>query len=114
MWVVDGDLMRPCSTSPKGVPYHSRQYKSLPQVYVQNSSLEIAWTRAVDVHDSIAGEKVAPFLTEELEGFSIDYPDDWRYAEEMIAAGRATCPRPDPEPMPSLPPGAGPAPIESE
>jgi N-acylneuraminate cytidylyltransferase len=92
MWVLDGDLMRPLLDQPEGVPYHSRQYKSLPRVYIQDSSIEMAWARAVDVHDSIAGENVAPFLTEELEGFSIDYPDDWSYAEEMIAAGRATLP----------------------
>jgi CMP-N,N'-diacetyllegionaminic acid synthase len=92
MWVVDGDLMRPLLEQPEGVPYHSRQYKSLPQVYIQDSSIEMAWARAVEVHDSIAGEHVAPFPTEELEGFSIDYPGDWRYAEEMIAAGRVTLP----------------------
>lgn len=92
MWVVDGELMRPLLEQPDGVPYHSRQYKSLPQVYIQDSSIEMAWARAVEAHDSIAGENVAPFLTEELEGFSIDYPGDWRYAEEMIAEGRATLP----------------------
>jgi len=92
MWVVDGDLMRPLLEQPEGVPYHSRQYKSLPQVYIQDSSIEMAWARAVEVHDSIAGEHVAPLLTEELEGFSIDYPGDWRYAEEIIAAGRVTLP----------------------
>jgi CMP-N,N'-diacetyllegionaminic acid synthase len=86
MWVVDGELMHPLLDQPDGVPYHSRQYKSLPRVYIQDSSIEMAWTRAVTEHDSIAGERVAPFFTEELEGFSIDYPDDWRQAEELIAA----------------------------
>lgn len=92
MWVVDGELMRPLLEQPDGVPYHSRQYKSLPQVYIQDSSIEMAWTRAVEAHDSIAGEHVAPFLAEGLEGFSIDFPDDWRYAEEMIAENRAALP----------------------
>jgi CMP-N-acetylneuraminic acid synthetase len=59
---------------------------------VQNSSLEIAWTRALAEHDSISGERVAPFLTDELEGFSIDYPEDWRRAEELVSAGAATLP----------------------
>jgi CMP-N,N'-diacetyllegionaminic acid synthase len=86
MWVVDGELMHPLLDQPDGVPYHSRQYASLPTVYVQDSSIEIAWRRAVTEHDSIAGERVAPFFTEEPEGFSIDYPDDWRQAEEIIAA----------------------------
>jgi hypothetical protein len=35
---------------------------------------------------------VAPFFTDEVEGFSIDYPDDWRRAEEMVSAEVATLP----------------------
>jgi CMP-N,N'-diacetyllegionaminic acid synthase len=92
MWVVDGELMRPLLDQPDGVPYHSRQFASLPPVYVQDSSLEIAWARAVGDHDSIAGATVAPFLTEGVEGFSIDYPDDWRLAEELVASGEAELP----------------------
>jgi CMP-N,N'-diacetyllegionaminic acid synthase len=92
MWVIDGDLMRPLLDQPDGVPYHSRQFQSLPSVYVQDSSLEIAWMRALDDHDSIAGERVAPFFTEGAEGFSVDYPDDWRIAEEMVASGEAELP----------------------
>jgi CMP-N,N'-diacetyllegionaminic acid synthase len=92
MWVIDGELMRPLLDQPDGVPYHSRQFASLPPVYIQDSSLEIAWARAVEVHDSIAGEQLAPFLTEGVEGFSIDYPDDWRIAEELVASGEAELP----------------------
>lgn len=92
MWVLEGDLMRPLLDQPEGVPYHSRQYQALPPVYVQDSSLEMAWMRAVRGDDSIAGRRVAPFFTEGAEGFSIDYPEDWRRAEEMVADGRATLP----------------------
>ena len=92
MWVIEEDLMRPLLDQPDGVPYHSRQYQALPPVYVQDSSLEVAWMRAVDDQGSIAGERVAPFLTEGAEGFSIDYPDDWRLAEEMLASGDAKLP----------------------
>jgi N-acylneuraminate cytidylyltransferase len=92
MWVVEGELMSPLLDQPAGVPYHSRQFASLPRIHVQNSSLEMAWTRALTAHDSIAGERVAPFFTDEVEGFSIDYPDDWRRAEEMISAAVATLP----------------------
>ena len=38
----------------------------------------------------IAGQRVVPFLTEGLEGFSIDYPDDLELAERH---GRARSPR---------------------
>ena len=92
MWVLEGDLMQPLLDQPEGVPYHSRQYQSLPPVYVQDSSLEMAWMTAVTNDDSIAGERVAPFFTEGPEGFSLDYPEDWRLAEEMVADGRATLP----------------------
>jgi N-acylneuraminate cytidylyltransferase len=92
MWVLEGDLMRPLLDQPEGVPYHSRQYQSLPPVYVQDSSLEMAWMRTVRGDGSIAGKRVAPFFTEGAEGFSIDYPEDWQRAEEMIADGRATLP----------------------
>ena len=84
--------MQPLLDQPEGVPYHSRQYQSLPPVYVQDSSLEMAWMTAVTNDDSIAGERVAPFFTEGPEGFSLDYPEDWRLAEEMVADGRATLP----------------------
>ena len=86
MWRVDGELMTPLLEQPAdGVPYHSSQYASLPKVYVQNSSLEIAWTRIVAAGGGISGERVAPFFTEGLEGFSIDYPEDFALAEQSIA-----------------------------
>jgi N-acylneuraminate cytidylyltransferase len=92
MWVLEGDLMRPLFEQPEGVPYHSSQYQALPPVYLQDSSLEMAWMIALRRDDSIAGERVAPFLTRGAEGFSLDYPEDWQRAEEMIADGRAGLP----------------------
>ena len=92
MWVVEGELMRPLLPQAAGeVPTHSRQYQALPEVYVQNSSLEIAWTRIVEQNE-IAGERVVPFLTDPTEGFTIDYPDDWDAAERLVASGAATLP----------------------
>jgi N-acylneuraminate cytidylyltransferase len=92
MWVIEGELMRPLLPQRPGeVPTHSRQYKSLPEVYVQNSSLEIAWTRIV-ARNEIAGERVLPFLTDEVEGFTIDYPSDWERAERMVETGSARLP----------------------
>lgn len=92
MWRIDGDLMQPVLEIPGKVPSHSRQYADLPGVYIQDSSLEIAWMRALTEHGSIAGERVAPFLTEGAEGFSIDYPDDWVAAEQMVADREAELP----------------------
>lgn len=91
MWVIEGELMRPLLDQPEGVPYHSSQYQALPRVYVQNSSLELAWTRVAQA-GSIAGKRVVPFETEGHEGFSIDYPDDLERAERLVAAGEAKLP----------------------
>lgn len=86
MWVLDGELMRPLLPQPAGeIPTHSRQTAALPVVHVQDSSLELAWTRLLAQRE-IAGRRVVAFLTEGAEGFSIDYPDDWAAAERMAAA----------------------------
>lgn len=85
MWTLEGELMQPLLDQPAGVPYHSRQFKDLPEVYIQDSSLELAWSSVLEGEASIAGERVAPFFTSEHEGFSIDYPDDWERAEALIA-----------------------------
>ena len=44
---------------------------------------------------TISGQRVAPFLTEGAEGFSVDYPDDFERAEAMIASGVVQLPRPE-------------------
>jgi CMP-N,N'-diacetyllegionaminic acid synthase len=95
MWRLAGDLIEPLLPQPDDeTPLHSRQYQALPEVYVQNSSLEIAWSRVLDPPlPTISGRRVAPFLTEGAEGFSIDYPDDVEAAERLAAAGAAPLPR---------------------
>ncbi len=94
MWVLDGELMRPLLEQPADrTPWHSMQYASLPEVYVQDSSLELAWTHVLrGPRPSIAGERVAPFFMPGVEGFSIDYPDDVERAEALLAAGEARLP----------------------
>jgi N-acylneuraminate cytidylyltransferase len=92
MWVVEGDRMRPLLPSPAGQPYHSTPYQALPVVYVQNASLEIAWTRVVFQQRTIAGDVIVPFMTEGHEGFDINDPYDWLVAERLIADGAAVLP----------------------
>ena len=89
MWRLDGELMAPLlPQAPGEVPTHSRQTAALPEpCYVQDSSLEIAWTRIV-ADGEIAGRRVVPFFPEGVEGLSIDYPDDLERAER--ARRRAT------------------------
>jgi CMP-N,N'-diacetyllegionaminic acid synthase len=93
MWLVEGDLMRPLLAQPEGeTPTHSRQTAALPVVHVQDSSLEIAWTRIV-ASGEIAGAAVVPFFTTGAEGFSIDYPEDLAEAERLVAQDPTLLPR---------------------
>jgi CMP-N,N'-diacetyllegionaminic acid synthase len=69
---------------PDGTPYHSSPTQSLPTVYKQNSSIEVAQTWVIEATKTISGYHIAPFLTEDLEGFSIDTEDDWREAERLL------------------------------
>ena len=102
MWIVNGDRMTPLLPSaPAAQPSHSTPYQALPPVYVQNASLEIAWTRVVFEGRTIAGDVLVPFLTEGFEGFDINDPHDWMIAERLIADGTAVLP-----PVPQVPHGA--------
>jgi CMP-N-acetylneuraminic acid synthetase len=93
MWIVEGERMRPLLRSDEaGPPWHSRPYQALPPVHVQNASLEIAWTRTVRDTGTIAGHAVVPFFTQDYEGFDVNEPKDWWYAEHLLAAGTVTLP----------------------
>ena len=93
MWVVRGQRMMPLlPLSPGEQPWHSSQYQSLPEVYVQNASLEIAWTRVVSAGRTIAGQVLTPFLTQGWEGLDINDDKDWWYAEHLLAGGRVALP----------------------
>ncbi len=93
MWVLRGNRMTPLlPLGPQELPWHSSPYQALPEVYVQNASLEIAWTRVVFDGHTIAGEIVMPFLTEGYEGFDVNQSYDWAYAEELVRTGQARLP----------------------
>jgi N-acylneuraminate cytidylyltransferase len=93
MWVLRSKQMLPLFTvGQPEVPWHSTPYQALPEVYVQNASLEVARSRVVFESGSIAGEIVIPFLTERDEGFDVNNPEDWIIAEHHLASGQASLP----------------------
>jgi len=94
MWVVRNNRLLPILPfGPEAQPWHSSQYGTLPRVYVQNASLEMAWTRTVLETRTIAGESLIPFMTTEMEGFDINNRFDWMLAEQLLASGEATLPQ---------------------
>jgi N-acylneuraminate cytidylyltransferase len=95
MWVLseDGRTMSPLlDQSHLDVAWHAGQYQALPPVYVQNSALEIAWTRVVTETGTREGRVVTPFLTHGLEGFNVDDEEDWQRAERLLETGAASLP----------------------
>jgi CMP-N,N'-diacetyllegionaminic acid synthase len=93
MWIVRQKRMMPLLPyGPAELPWHSSQYHALPEVFVQNASLEIAWSRVVLQGRTIAGEVLVPFFTEGDEGLDVNDERDWWWAERLLADGRATLP----------------------
>jgi CMP-N,N'-diacetyllegionaminic acid synthase len=64
-----------------------------PEIYVQNASLEIAWSRVVFEDRTIAGNVVMPFFTTDHEGFDVNNEYDWQLAEQMVQKGEAKLPQ---------------------
>lgn len=93
MWVVRGNRILPVMPfTNDSTPWHSSQYAALPEIYVQDASLEIAWSRIALDQNTIAGESVIPFISQGLEGFDINEPEDWLLAEHYLANGQARLP----------------------
>ncbi len=93
MWIVRGNRMMPLlSMGPAEQPWHSSQYPSLPEVYVQNASLEIAKTRVVFKEKTIAGNVLMPFFTKNYEGFDVNSDYDWNLAEHLVKIAQAKLP----------------------
>jgi CMP-N,N'-diacetyllegionaminic acid synthase len=93
MWVLAGKTMRPLlDQSQLESAWHAGQYQALPEIYVQNSALEIAWTRVVSQTGTREGRVVAPYLTRGYEGFNIDDEEDWDRARRLLDAGEVALP----------------------
>lgn len=86
MWKIGGDRMSPLFPFEiDGTPWHSSQYANLPEVYIQNASLEISWAKNVLEKKLIAGNIVKPFISNGLEGFDVNDPEDFDLSELYIA-----------------------------
>lgn len=89
MWVDRYGLIQPILPFLNGdTPWHSTPYQSLPEVYAQNASLEIAWASILIQTHSISGVTIVPFMIEGYEGFDLNTQDDWDYAEYLLEKGK--------------------------
>lgn len=78
-----------------GTPWHSSPTQTLPPCYVQNASLEMAWTFVVRSFGTISGRKVAPFFTKGYEGIDLNTEEDWQRAEQIAREHPEALPRVD-------------------
>lgn len=93
MWRISGGLLHPVlPVQPGGTPWHSQPTQSLPPVWVQNASLEIAWCRCPLEQGSIAGDVMIAFETTFPEGLDVNDERDWLWAEHLLATGVARLP----------------------
>lgn len=93
MWVIRGARMLPLMPlTPADQPWHSSQMAALPEVYVQNASLEIAWSRVVEQDRTIAGNVLLPFISQGHEGLDVNQEFDWWKAERLLERGEALLP----------------------
>jgi N-acylneuraminate cytidylyltransferase len=94
MWRMNGPFLTPLLPFEQdGTPWHSSQMAALPEVYVQNASLEIARYSCFAETGSIAGHFIVPFLTTEAEGFDINYPLDFDIARMKVDRGEWVLPK---------------------
>ena len=77
MWVIGNNFMNPLMPfSLNETPWHSNQTNALPEVFIQNASLEISFSKNVFLNNSISGEVIVPYVTRGHEGFDINNPED--------------------------------------
>jgi len=88
MWVSQGQIVAPilpyCTNM---IPWHDTPYQSLPRIYAQTASLEVAWWDTVVRTLTISGDRVMPFFTEGWDGFDINSEQDFLFAEYLIEKG---------------------------
>lgn len=83
MWHIIDDRLTPLLFPHFEFHWHSQPYQRLPEIYIQNASLEMAWSRVVE-EGSISGTNIMPFYTEGYEGFDINIPEDLIIAQYLI------------------------------
>ena len=85
MWRFEGRLIEPAL---RGIhmdtltPWHSSPTQTLPPFYVQNASMEMAWSNVLPM-GTISGHRIAALLTDPVEGFDINTEADFAEAERM-------------------------------
>lgn len=88
MWTEHDGFLHPLlDDGGANPPWHSSATQSLPPVFAQNASFEIAWARVPLELGTIAGNKIVGFHTDGYEGFDINRAEDFLLAEVLVERG---------------------------
>ena len=67
--------------------WHNSQTNTLPEIFIQNASLEIFLPSNISLYQSITGRHIIPFETKGFEGFDINTEADFSEAQILIDKG---------------------------
>lgn len=83
MWVTDMDYLKPFVKSEKP-NMHTLSYQLLPVVYIQNASIYITKPSTIREKKSPTGDKILPFVMDEMESIDINTPLNFVFAEFIM------------------------------
>jgi len=90
MWSLSDSQMLPLLPFRfDGQPWHSSPTQSLPQLFVQDASIEIAWVKTFRNYGTISGTRIVPFVNEGYQSLDINEHADFEFAQYLFKNGMA-------------------------
>lgn len=83
MWVIEKAYLRPF-VKEEDSNIHTFSYHLLPTVYIQNASIYITKSSTIRNKKSPTGDKIIPFIMDEIESIDINNPLDFQFAEMIM------------------------------
>ena len=64
MWRINNKILNPIFSikNKQRQPLYNQQYKTLPRIYIQNASLEIAKISNLYKYHNVSGKKIIPYI----------------------------------------------------
>jgi len=60
--------------------------QKLPKAFVQNGAVDVIRTEVINRFHSMAGQRIKPYLMDEIDSVNIDGPMDWALAEVIMTS----------------------------
>jgi CMP-N,N'-diacetyllegionaminic acid synthase len=85
MWKIQhGQLVSLMPVSDKPKEAHTLSYQALPAVYIQNAAIDVTRPSNILKKKSITGNKIIPYIMNEIESIDINTPLDFIFAEKIF------------------------------